>query len=203
MRPPSPSTVSNILYDDLGYRYVNCARRFNPAPTRETEYTDQRFARVVRNLTAYSAHYEVLFLDEFQPGIKKLAQRTWRFGNAPRVVRSVRALGLNVLVAASRFQLYAAQVLRHCTTNSERFLNFLRTVVKKRKEEMAREGNPAQLVVVFDNAAIHKTALVVEFLRASGTLGLTLRPYRPEWNLAELFIRNAQESLRSELRQKL
>ena len=68
---------------------------------------------------------------------------------------------------------------------------------------MAREGNPAQLVVVFDNAAIHKTALVVEFLRASGTLGLTLRPYRPEWNLAELFIRNAQESLRSELRQKL
>ena len=40
VRAPSPSTVANILYDDLGYRYVNCARRFNPAPTRETEYCD-------------------------------------------------------------------------------------------------------------------------------------------------------------------
>ena len=113
--------------------------------------------------------------------------------------RSVHTLGMNVQVAAQRFNLYAAQVLRNCTTNAERFLAFLRAVVKKRKQELEEHGDNAQLVLVFDNASIHKTALIAEFLRVSGTVGLTLRPYRPEWNLAELYIRNAQAGIRAEL----
>ena len=53
--------------------------------------------------------------------------------------------------------------------------------------------------VVEESDLHHAAKLIAEFLRASGTVGLTLRPYRPEWNLAELYIRNAQAGIRAEL----
>ena len=78
----------------MGYRYVNCARRFGPATSRVTDYPDARFAQVVRHLVVYSAHFDVLFIDEFAAWRRALAKRLWRFVHDRRVVRSVRSLEL-------------------------------------------------------------------------------------------------------------
>ena len=89
------------------------------------------------------------------------------------------------------------------TTNQERFCFFLGAVLQKRMAEMDAAEDKRFLVVVMDNAPIHKTALIERLLKALGVLAVTLRPYRPEQNLAEYVIRNIQAKLRSAVKEKL
>ena len=203
VRDPSPNTIRSILHDDLGYRYVLCSRRFNPASTEEMRRDDARFEGELRKLYEMESSFELLFVDEFAAGFSQRTMRSWRFLAMRKAVRSLRHTGFNCLVATTRSGLYAAQILRNCTTNQERFAFFLQSVLRKRIAEMQAAGDGRMLIVVMDNAPIHKTAVIENLLRSTGVLALTLRAYKPELNLAEYVIRNIQVKLRNVTKEKL
>ena len=80
--------------------------------------------------------------------------------------------------------------------NTGIFAAFLKQVIEQRLRANAADGKRARLVIIMDNLALHKTKEVAKLCAAYKVCCLCLRPYRPEWNLAEFAIRNVSMRMR-------
>ena len=71
--------------------------------------------------------------------------------------------------------------------NSEVYLGFISGVIERMQAKSSLSERPFTLF--YDNAAIHKTKLVRDYIASKGIVAVLNCPYSPELNFCEQFIR--------------
>ena len=72
------------------------------------------------------------------------------------------------------------------SNDSNVFLHFLSNLCKTMEKEFIWNNN--SYWIVMDNASIHKTSQIQKFLKNNGIYAITIPPYNPVLNVAELAI---------------
>jgi hypothetical protein len=104
---------------------------------------------------------------------------------------------LHIIAAVTEKELISILVLTH-TIKSEDFQSFLPDVIARMRE--LYPANEAAFVLLYDNAAVHRTKAVVGKLQEKKSLAILNCPYAPDLNFCEKFIRLHKRRLQQELR---
>ena len=140
--------------------------------------------------------YELMFIDEFS-----LSDRSFKFfgwskrGNSKFINTMPDTFWMSFYIAFSKNRFYGIMGVEG-TGNSEKFIHFLAKVLEERSRLDSDETK--RLVIVLDNASIHKTYKVIKFIVGSKVPMITIPPYEPCLNSIENFIL----AIKSKLRQK-
>ena len=97
-----------------------------------------------------------------------------------------RLPSLNIILATMPHEVLH-YVIKSKTTNTNDFKSFLQEVVNKieNNEVLSNCKRSNKLWLFMDNASIHKTKVVRDFIRENKLNVIYSVPYRPEYNLAE------------------
>ena len=94
--------------------------------------------------------------------------------------------------SSQRFNVIAAQwskeayfMIKSKTTNEDRFWDFLKQIDKELRLMLAKATCERRMVVMFDNASIHKTKEVKLLVKKLGWVVFKIPPYSPELNQIE------------------
>ena len=137
-----------------------------------------------------------MFIDEFL-----LSDRSFKFYGWSKKGMSVfistmgDTFSMSFFVAFSVNRFYGIMGIEG-TGTSQIFIHFLNNVLNKRKKLNLDKTRP--LVIVLDNASIHKTKEAIKFIIDSKIPMITIPPYEPSLNPVEKLI----FSIKSKLRQK-
>ena len=97
-----------------------------------------------------------------------------------------QAESINCIAAVRRGTL-AQLTTKTGTNSSEDFTIFLKKLLELRHQSFI--GVAEETILIFDNATIHTSWKVQEFLTENQLKAMTIAPYTPQLNVAELFIR--------------
>ena len=183
----SLSTVSRILKNHLKIRYLRTTIK-NPK-LEQNNYILMSFIFLRILLRSFVLNLNPIFIDETGFVLKNDNYRSWRESGeeiyaGPKINGRER---LNLILAVSKNKVIHKTFIKG-SVNSEHFINFLdemiTTLDKKEKENS---------IIIMDNATIHLTKDVIEFFKTNKLKGLTICPYRSNFNMIELafrFIKN-------------
>ena len=183
----SLSTVSRILKIHLKIRYLRTTIK-NPK-LEQNNYIFMSFIFLRILLRSFVLNLNPIFIDETGFVLKNDNYRSWRESGeeiyaGPKNNARER---LNLILAVSKNKVIHKTFIKG-SVNSEHFIDFLdemiTTLDKKEKENS---------IIIMDNATIHLTKDVIEFFKTNKLKGLTICPYRSNFNMIELafrFIKN-------------
>ncbi len=117
-----------------------------------------------------------------------LNQYTWLpKGEKTRIIRpdSIGRIGM-ISALSSTGDTYT--VLRAGTNRHLEFYNFIVALDKQLRKEY-RPGFKQNLILIMDNASIHKNERVQKMLRSRGLMVVTTPPYTPDYNVIERLFR--------------
>ena len=81
-------------------------------------------------------------------------------------------------------------MMKSKTTNEDQFRDFINLLDKELRSRLAKITYERRMVVMFDNASIHKTKEVKLLVKKLGWVVFTIPPYSPELNQIEHTFRN-------------
>ena len=183
----SLSTVSRILKNHLKIRYLRTTIK-NPK-LEQNNYILMSFIFLRILLRSFVLSLNLIFIDETGFVLKNDNYLSWRESGeeiyaGPKINGRER---LNLILAVSKNKVIHKTFIKG-SVNSEHFIDFLdemiTTLDKKEKENS---------IIIMDNATIHLTKDVIEFFKTNKLKGLTICPYRSNFNMIELafrFIKN-------------
>ena len=76
-------------------------------------------------------------------------------------------------------------MMKNNTTNDNQFWDFIKLIVQELKLRLAKITYERRMIVMFDNASIHKTKEVKFLVKKLGWVVFTIPPYSPELNQIE------------------
>ena len=76
-------------------------------------------------------------------------------------------------------------MMKSKTTNEDQFRDFINLLDKELRSRLAKITYERRMVVMFDNASIHKTKEVKLLVKKLGWVEFTIPPYSPEFNQIE------------------
>ena len=126
----------------------------------------------------------IVWIDESSFSSSALPLYSWmkRGWDAERVTRP----------SSQRFNVIAAQwnkeayfMMKSKTTNEDQFCEFIKLLDKQLKSRLAKITYERRMVVMFDNASIHKTKEVKLLVKKLGWVVFTIPPYSLELNQIE------------------
>ena len=130
------------------------------------------------------AGFVIVWIDESSFSSSALPLYSWmkRGWDAERVIRP----------SSQRFNVIAAQwnkeayfMMKSKTTNKDQFWEFIKLLDKQLISRLAKITYERRMVVMFDNASIHKTKEVKLLVKKLGWVVFTIPPYSPELNQIE------------------
>ena len=122
--------------------------------------------------------------------------RGWGFKDQKWFINSqTNNFSMSFLIAASETRFYWVMA-NEGTNNSKIFWYFLSNVLKYRTLNIKNSNN--DLLIVWDNASIHKTNTIKDFLKRNELHMLTIPTYCPSLNPIETVI----QSIKAKLKQK-
>jgi transposase len=82
-------------------------------------------------------------------------------------------------------------LIREGTNTAIEFYNFVILLERKLREQYGQFSNgfKKNLIIVFDNASIHKEEHIVRLLKQKGLMAITTPAYTPEMNPIERYFR--------------
>ena len=132
----------------------------------------------------HTAGFVIVWIDESSFSSSALPLYSWmkRGWDAERVIRP----------SSQRFNVIAAQwnkeayfMMKSKTTNEDQFRDFINLLDKELRSRLAKITYERRMVVMFDNASIHKTKEVKLLVKKLGWVVFTIPPYSPELNQIE------------------
>ena len=130
------------------------------------------------------AGFVIVWIDESSFSSSALPLYSWmkRGWDAERVIRP----------SSQRFNVIAAQwnkeayfMMKSKTTKKDQFWEFIKLLDKQLISRLAKITYERRMVVMFDNASIHKTKEVKLLVKKLGWVVFTIPPYSPELNQIE------------------
>ena len=130
------------------------------------------------------AGFAIMWIDESSFSSSALPLYSWmkRGWDAERVIRP----------SSQRFNVIAAQwnkeayfMMKSKTTNKDQFWEFIKLLDKQLISRLAKITYERRMVVIFDNASIHKTKEVKLMVKRLLWVVFTIPPYSPELNQIE------------------
>ena len=128
--------------------------------------------------------FVIVWIDESSFSSSALPLYSWmkRGWDAERVIRP----------SSQRFNVIAAQwnkeayfMMKSNTTNDNQFWDFIKLLDQELKSRLAKITYERRMIVMFDNASIHKTKEVKILVKKLGWVVFTIPPYSPELNQIE------------------
>ena len=132
----------------------------------------------------HEAGYVIVWIDEssFSSSALPLHSRMKRGCDAEHAIRP----------SSQRFNVIASQwnketyfMIKSRTTNEDQFWDFLKQIDKELRLRIAKATYERRMIVMFDNASIHKTKEVKLLVKKLGWVVFTIPPYSPGLNQIE------------------
>ena len=192
------STVSNVLKKDLGLSYKRFSKVNKKNYSKENLILILKSALLLQNLLKSSS--EVLFIDEFSYDIRKTMHYGWGPKNTKLFIsQSLESFSISFIVGLSMKRYYGVTG-KFGTIWSKIILKHLQGCVKQYNEENEIEGN--SLIIVADNAAVHKSNLIKDWLKKQNIGIVTIAPYWPFLNPIESYISVIKSKVRANLKNR-
>jgi hypothetical protein len=151
---------------------------------------------VFRILQSLNEDFEFVYVDECGIGSRSLKRKGWsRRGSDPQREGHSRGKNVSVCAAITR-RCVVAMEFSSCAYNELTFTRFLTEMVSFLRGSSKFGQKP--IILFMDNAAIHKTALCLEFLNKMGVSLLFNAPYTPHLNCCEYFFNDVKRELSSD-----
>ena len=135
-----------------------------------------------------------MFIDEFSLGDRSFKLFGWSKKGKSGFVNSISDSFCMSFFVAFREDRFYGIMGTEGTGTSQKFTHFLAEVLKERKKSNSNETK--KLVIILDNASIHKTEMVLKFVNDSKIRLITIPPYEPSLNPVEKFILAVKMKLR-------
>ena len=138
---------------------------------------------------------ELIFIDEFSFQPRKLVYKGWaKRSSKPFIKRSNESIRYGFIVGLSK-QRYYGTIWVKDTVNSNMFLRYMKALVSHAKR--TNNDNSDAFIIITDNATYHKTNEIDQFLQRESIKLITIWPYCPWENPAELYINSIKEKIKS------
>ena len=130
--------------------------------------------------------WELIYVDEFRVDTRKHVHRGWaRRGEKGLLKTDQSGIALNIVVAFSRLRMYGIMINKNAN-DSLSFIYFLQQLAMIRRASHQLLNN--KWWVIADNASIHSSIKVQEWLEKSNMRLITISPYSPSLNPTEKVI---------------
>ena len=161
-------------------------RKASQRPPRWFQNWLEEARKVIRDFIdrLQEAGFVIVWIDESSFSSSALWLHSWmrRGCDAERAIRH----------SSQRFNVIAAQwnkeayfMIKSKTTNEGQFWDFLKQIDKELRYRLAKPTYERRMVVMFDNASIHKTKEVKLLVKKLKWIVFTIPPYSPELNQIE------------------
>ena len=179
----SISTVSRILKNHLKMNYLRTCLK-NPK-LEEYNYIFMALSYIRIFYRSIKLGTNIIFLDETGFLLQNNNYHTWRINDEQIYAgpKSKQKERLNLILAISSKRVIHKE-FRKDSVNSEIFLNFLEEIYDNLKQDEKTNS-----ILIMDNATYHLTGEIINFFKDKKIKGLTICPYKSEFNMAELVFR--------------
>ena len=194
-------TIQGILKYDLNYSY-----RKAPVSYLDSNWESiQQYRKWFKAIFAYwcSKGVNWIWIDEVAFNSRRVAPYAWIEPLNPMPVFNFKMSEQTNAISAMTDEGMIMVKFRFGTNTQATFVEFLLEMERFLKKYIrtkdssfnAFENYWSSTVLVFDNATIHRGAMVQEFCSNRGWLALTLPPYTPEFNPIELMFWSCKAKL--------
>lgn len=179
----SITTVSRILKNHLEMRYLRTSIK-NPK-LEENNYIFMCFIFLRVLLRSLILHLNIIYVDETGFVLQNNNFYTWRekreeiYDGAKSKIKE----RINLILAISNNKVVHKKFLRG-TVDSNIFIQFLDEMIQNMQNDEKQNS-----IIIFDNATYHLTNDVIQFFKEKKLKGLTICPYRSNFNSIELVFR--------------
>ena len=144
--------------------------------------------------------YHLVYVDEFSVNRNTTNKyRWWRKGILDWKFMEPQAFRMSFIVGLSKTR-WEGLVGFKGTINSERFILFLKGVIKR--NEQSDGSNNRRIWVIWENWNIHKSEIVQKFIKNLGICMIWIVAYSPFLNLAEHLIQGIKSKIKWDHRNK-
>lgn len=188
VRPINKTALKQILKQDLHYYFGK--------PELRTEQSNR--ADVVLNRHVYACFFRALvknkarfiWIDESSFNSRSLKYNSW-IGPGDTMIKMHQVESPSTTISALTDDGIVYSQLSFGSNDDTDILHFLIELKKTLKAQHKDEYRMflSKLVLVMDNASVHKTELVSKFFEKSGIVAVTLPQYSPQMNPIERFFR--------------
>ena len=178
-------TMRNAIVNVLGYQFgtQDCLNRLRLA----YETSDVMKLYLLKKLMLIDDDHTLIYIDESNFDSHKRQRKRW-YHRAKKAIPldygRVKSVNLIVALTNSEMVHYHQTYFKNNSASFIVYLKFLKKKVKNHKKLM-EEWTNKKITLIMDNASIHKTKSVKEFIKRSGFNVLFLPPYHPDHNNAE------------------
>ena len=178
-------TMRNAIVNVLGYNFgtQDCLNRLRLA----YETSDVMKLYLLKKLMLIDDDHTLIYIDESNFDSHKRQRKRW-YHRAKKAIPLDfgRVKSVNLIVALTNSEMVHYHQTYH-KNNSASFIVYLKFLKKKVKnhEKLMEEWTNKKITLIMDNASIHKTKSVREYIERSGFNVLFLPPYHPDHNNAE------------------
>ena len=175
----SVTTISRILKNHLNIRYLKTSLK-NPKLDEEN-YIMMSFIFIRGILRSLSLKLNLIFVDETGFLLENNNYHSWRVPKeeihaGPKIKAKQR---LNLILGVSNSEVICYKFLKESVT-SKTFIEFLSDLLKNIKIDEKQK-----IIIIMDNAKFHLTNEVIKFFSMNKIKGLTICPYKSDFNMIE------------------
>ena len=130
--------------------------------------------------------YELLFIDEFSINFRQRTTYGWApIGKKGFIDIDTDTFDMSFMVGFSQQGLYGL-IGTLSSNNSSSFIRFIKHTIEHRTKTL--KVNDWKFIIVWDNASLHTSKEVREYINSTKIIILTINPYSPCLNPAERLI---------------
>ena len=184
LAPISDWSIRLILKSKLKYSYKKLC--FMKRRSLRSENIRKFYESAMVQIQFNDFGYELMYIDEFSINFRHNTAYGW----APLGVKgyldvNVETFSMSFMVGFSKQRFYGI-VGTSTTNNSASFLRFVMNAFKHRLKTLKIKDK--RFVIIWDNASLHTSKEVKEFIANTGVIICTITPYSPCLNPAERLI---------------
>lgn len=187
----SMKDLQNILMEQ---KISFCFIKFAPRPKISiSRLTTKLFCQLLAGFIMARDRYHIVWVDESAICPSNFKKNHWTYsGKTQLIIEPIPYQKLIILGAISEIGCLGLKIIKtgHC---SNVFAEFLLEVISK---ITSTENSKRQLIVMMDNASIHKNAMLLDILVKNNILVLFNIPHHPQFNVIELFWERIKRPLR-------
>lgn len=182
-------TLYNTITKTLGYSF----KQSNPINNRRNLGLNKKFLEIyfLKKLSLMQNNSIFIYVDESSFNIHKRTRKRWvKKASFSYFYDSGRIKSCSLILGITNKKILGSYINKKSNKSND-FVSFMKIIVKKlKKDKKTKEDyEKGRYCIILDNASIHKSKLVTEYLNSSSLSVLYFAPYHPENNPVEYAFR--------------
>ena len=185
------STIHNIMKKKLGFHYLKTCKKSNFLKTDQGIFSCLTFIKIIYK--SLFAGFDLIFIDESTVKINNSNFKCWRHYSEQIYFGKSNKSKINLLLAITKNEIFHYELIKE-NTNSEKFLNFMKSLNEKLKTQKNKK-----YLLIMDNCTVHKTDSLIEYYKEEKINILFNVQYCSFFNCVELCFRALKKKLYNKL----